>query len=143
MDGIEKLVNSPDLQETLVSLHQTVDQAQVFVRALDGQVTPLAASVQLTLSEAKKMFGNAAQLARNLDLRIPPLIASLEDTSKATGVTMRGANKAVEGFAGDNSPVRFELIKALTEFSSAARSFRVFADYLENHPEALIKGKGK
>jgi paraquat-inducible protein B len=110
---------------------------------LDSQVKPLATSTQLTLSDARKLFGNAAQLARNLDSRIPSLIASLEDTSKAAGETMKGANKAVEGFAGDNSPVRFELIKALNEFSSAARSFRVLAEYLENHPEALIKGKGK
>ena len=56
---------------------------------------------------------------------------------------MKGANKAVDGFAGANSPVRLELIKTLNEFSAAARSFRILAEYLENHPEALIKGKGK
>jgi paraquat-inducible protein B len=26
--------------------------------------------------------------------------------------------------------------------SAAARSFRLMADYLERHPEALIRGKG-
>jgi paraquat-inducible protein B len=143
LDGIEKLVNSPDLNETLVSLHQTVDEAHVFLRHLDSQVKPLSTSTQLTLGEAKKLFKNGAQLAGNLDSRIPALIASLEDTSKAAGVTMKGANNAVERFAGANSPVRLELIKTLNEFSAAARSFRVLAEYLENHPEALIKGKGK
>src|SRR5208283_709268 len=143
LDGIEKLVNSPDLQETLVSLHQTVDQAHAFVRTLDSQVMPLATSTRLTLSEAKKLFGNAAQLAHNLDVAIPPLIASLEGTSEAASVTMKDANKAMEGFAGANSPVRYELIKTLNELSAAARSFRVFAEYMQNHPEALIRGKGK
>ena len=143
LDGIEKLVNSPDLQETLVSLHQTIDQAHVFVRALDSQIMPLATSTRLTLSEAKKLFGNAAQLAHNLDVAIPPLIASLEGTSEAASVTMKDANKAMEGFAGANSPVRYELIKTLNELSAAARSFRVFAEYMQNHPEALIRGKGK
>ena len=56
---------------------------------------------------------------------------------------MKTANNAVERFAGANSPIRSELIKTLNEFSAAARSFRVLAQYLENHPEALIKGKGK
>ena len=143
LDGIEKLVNSPDLQETLVSLHQTIDQAHAFVRALDSQVMPLATSTRLTLSEAKKLFGNAAQLAHNLDVAIPPLIASLEGTSEAASVTMKDANKAMEGFTGANSPVRYELIKTLNELSAAARSFRVFAEYMQNHPEALIRGKGK
>ena len=32
LDGIEKLVNSPDLKETLVSFHQTFDEAHVFLR---------------------------------------------------------------------------------------------------------------
>jgi paraquat-inducible protein B len=143
LDGIEKLVNSPDFKATLDSLHQTVDQAHAFLQDLDSQVKPLATSTQLTLSGAKKLFENAAQLARNLDSRIPPLIASLEDTSKAAGATMKGVNKEIEGFTGANSPVRSELIKTLNEISTAARSFRVLAEYLENHPEALIKGKGK
>ena|SRR5208337_1828637 len=143
LDGIEKLVNSPDLKETLVSIHQTVDEAHVFLRNLDSQVKPLATSTQLTLSEAKKLFKNGAQLASDLDSRIPKLIASLEDTSKSAGVTMKSADNAIERYAGANSPIRSELINTLNEFSAAARSFRVLAEYLENHPEALIKGKGK
>jgi len=142
LDGIEKLVNSPDLNATLVSLHQTVDEADVFLRNLDSQVKPLATSTQLTLSEAKKLFRDGGQLARNLDSRIPSLIASLEDTSKAAGLTMKEADNAVDRFAGANSAVRLELIKTLSEFSDAARSVRILAQYLENHPEALIKGKG-
>ena len=35
-----------------------------------------------------------------------------------------------------------ELQAALKEISAAARSLRVMAEYLERHPEALIKGKG-
>lgn len=143
LDGIEKLVNSPDLKETVVSLHQTVDQAHAFLQNLDSQVKPLSTSTEHTLSEAKELFANASQLAVNLDSRIPKLLASFEDTSKAAGTTMRDANKVVEGFAGASSPLRTELIKTLNEFSAAARSFRVFAQYLESHPEALIKGKGK
>lgn len=143
MDGIEKLVNNPDIKETLASLHQTVDQAHALLRNLDSQVNPLATSTGLTLSEAKELFANASRLAVNLDTRIPKLLASLEDTSKAAGTTMKDTNKVVEGFAGASSPLRTELIKTLNEFTAAARSLRVFAQYLESHPEALIKGKGK
>ncbi len=34
-----------------------------------------------------------------------------------------------------------EILKALEELSAAARSIRIMAEYLERHPEALIKGK--
>jgi paraquat-inducible protein B len=31
----------------------------------------------------------------------------------------------------------------MTELSAAARSLRLMMDYLERHPEALIKGKAR
>ena len=88
-------------------------------------------------------MAKAAKFASDLDTRLPQVIAGLEDTLKATGETMRGANKAVEGMAGADSPVRLELIRTLNEFASAARSFRLLADYIEKNPEALVRGKGQ
>ena len=41
------------------------------------------------------------------------------------------------------SPLQRELKQVLSELSTAARSIRVMADYLERHPDALIRGKGK
>ena len=39
------------------------------------------------------------------------------------------------------SSVRNEFEQSLKELSRAAKSMRVFTEYLERHPEALIKGK--
>jgi paraquat-inducible protein B len=143
LDGIEKLVNSPDLQKTIVALHETVNSANSLLQNLDGQVKPLATGAGITLGEARKMFENAGKLARELDARIPVITAGLEETFKTAGMTMQTANKAIDGMTGDNSPVRLELLRSLNELSSAARSLRVLADYIENHPEALVRGKGK
>jgi paraquat-inducible protein B len=38
--------------------------------------------------------------------------------------------------------MRAEIEDTLKEIKGAARSLRVLADYLEQHPEALLKGKG-
>jgi paraquat-inducible protein B len=48
----------------------------------------------------------------------------------------------LERFLKPNSPLQIEAQKAMQEFGSAARSLRIMADYLERHPEALIRGKG-
>ena len=40
------------------------------------------------------------------------------------------------------SSLQAEAHRALRELTAAARSFRIMADYLERHPEALIRGKG-
>jgi paraquat-inducible protein B len=143
LDGIEKLVTSPDIKETLASLGPAVKAAHALMQNLDSQVKPLSTGTDLTLGEAKKMFANASRLVTDIDSRIPQIVAGLDETLKTTGATMRGANKAIDGFVGDNSPVRIELIKTLNEFASAARSFRNLADYIERNPEALVRGKGK
>jgi paraquat-inducible protein B len=43
---------------------------------------------------------------------------------------------------GKRSPTRADLENTLKELAGAARSLRVLADYLEQHPDALLKGKG-
>jgi paraquat-inducible protein B len=46
------------------------------------------------------------------------------------------------GFSPDGGfNVRDDLNSLFEELSRAARSFRVLADYLEAHPDALIRGK--
>ena len=40
-----------------------------------------------------------------------------------------------------NSTTRTEINRLLVELAEAARSIRLLADYLEQHPESIIKGK--
>ena len=42
---------------------------------------------------------------------------------------------------GTEAPAQQELRDALQEIVRAARAVRVLADYLERHPESLIRGK--
>jgi paraquat-inducible protein B len=143
LDRTQQLVYSPELQETVVSINQSAKAMHSLLVNLDGQVKPLAANADLTLAETRKTMADASKLARNVDARIPQILASLDDTLKTVGVAMRGANKVIDGITADNSPVRLELMRTLNEFASAARSFRVLVDYIESHPEALVRGKGK
>ena len=45
------------------------------------------------------------------------------------------------GWSAANAQLRYDLNALLKELTGAARSIRVFADYLERHPDALIRGK--
>ena len=42
---------------------------------------------------------------------------------------------------GKNAPVQQDLRDALQEVALAARSLRVLMDYLERHPDSLLRGK--
>ena len=42
-----------------------------------------------------------------------------------------------------NDPVSYELVNTLREVSGAATSLRKLANYLETHPEALLRGRNQ
>jgi paraquat-inducible protein B len=64
-------------------------------------------------------------------------IAELDRTLVSARSTLDNADKLIE----PNSVLGEELGNTLQEVSRAARGLRVLADYLERHPEALIRGK--
>jgi paraquat-inducible protein B len=64
-------------------------------------------------------------------------LVSARGTLESGRGTLENANKLIE----PNSVLGAELGNTLQEVSRAAQSVRVLADYIERHPEALIRGK--
>jgi paraquat-inducible protein B len=88
-----------------------------------------------SLAEMRAILQSTNGLLERLDREtVSELTKTLEQTRK----TLVGAEKM---FAPSSS-LQAEAHRALRELSAAARSFRIMADYLERHPEALIRGKG-
>jgi paraquat-inducible protein B len=53
-------------------------------------------------------------------------------------VTLKNVNES----ASPRGEIGAQLQAALKEVAAAARAVRLMADYLERHPEAVLKGKG-
>ena len=58
-----------------------------------------------------------------------------------TLVSAQGTLKTADDFISPDSPQSQQLGTTLMEVDRAARSLRVLADFLEQHPEALLRGK--
>jgi paraquat-inducible protein B len=114
------------LEEIGKDLRDTVKGAKALVNS-EG-LTRSIGELELVLRQLR-------QTARSLDEgAVPELNAALRQA--------RLTLKAAEGVVSPDSSLYQELRRTLTELSSAARSIRVMTDYLERHPEALIRGKG-
>ncbi len=138
VEGIEKVVNSPELIGSVHSLKKTLDSAQELVEHVDSWVKPIASGIDGTVKDARK-------LVRNVDNQIGPLASSIEDTADAATEAVLQAKhtlKEIESTAGEDSVLSYELTSALRELSDAARSIRLLTDYISRHPESLIRGKG-
>jgi paraquat-inducible protein B len=124
----------PTLPTDLEQIKRSVNHILEKVAAL-----PLDALVDDTRNMVKSIDALASS---------PELIEttkSLRRTADALEGTIRQADKTLvsaDTLIGPQSQVRYELTQALAELKDALRSIRVLADYLEQHPEALVHGKG-
>jgi paraquat-inducible protein B len=76
---------------------------------------------------------------RDVEPDIKSLVKSLRDTADSA----QGTLTAVQGMMGSNAnnPANTDLPKLMRELEDAARSVRVLADYLDRHPESLLRGR--
>ena len=142
--GINKLVNSPDLQASIGSLNQMLKDSDALVKNLNAEVGPLASDIKGTTDAARKAFVQAEKTLR-FDEGAPGQIASsIKETLSAADVTLKETRKAVEninGIAVQNANLGYEIDRTLEQIAELSRSIRALADYLERHPEAFLRGK--
>jgi paraquat-inducible protein B len=140
VEGIEKIVNSPELLSTIRSVNQTMKSADRLVHNIDVQAGPLLANLQRSSEAARNVLAEVER-ALSAEKGIP---AQLEETLKTTNSTLKQVENTfatIQSMTEENANIGYELNRALKELSAAARSIRILADYLERHPEALLKGK--
>jgi len=105
---------------------------------IPGQLEAVEASVVRIIDKIDKLpwqdiGSDLRQALSELDRTLGSARSAL-DSGRAT---LDNANRLLE----PGSVLGSELSSTLDELSRAARSVRVLADYLEQHPEALIRGK--
>jgi paraquat-inducible protein B len=98
----------------------------------------LTGSPELTrsLQSLQKSLDNVEKLTAMANTELPPLVHSLRDTADAATKTLQSADRTLGNGAGGG-----DLPGMLHELTEAARSIRSLADFLDEHPEALLRGR--
>jgi paraquat-inducible protein B len=143
----KKMVENLDRQMTtlLPSIEGTMKDAQKLVQHVDTRIDPMAANAEEAMKGINSLVNNdVKKLVGNLDqgvAKVMPEIAKSLDQLGGTLLEAQAALRSVGGAAGAQSPLMYQLRETLEELANAAQSLRSMADYLEQHPEALIRGK--
>ncbi|GFO53985.1 paraquat-inducible protein B [Geomonas sp. Red276] len=104
-----------DARKTLKNLDETVKSADRLLNSVNG-----------TMPEVRGVLGDARQ--------------SLDELRKTLGEARKSLDGANRTLAPD-APLQLDLRDTLREVSRAAQSLRVLGEYLEQHPESIIRGK--
>ena len=129
--------------ETLQQTRQTLAAAETALVATLSDVSRLSNNSDERLSSIAEKLDTTLSaiqtLAGNLDKQLQPWSESAKATMGQATSTLRAA----ESLIGEDSHTRYTLDTMLEELAAAARSVRLMADYLEQNPDALLKGKGR
>ena len=144
LDGIERLINAPEtgevvgtLNATLKDFQKAVGEIRTLAKNVDAQVGPLAA-------ETKGALGDTRNLIKGADKEILPLAAGLKKTLDEAGGVLgeaRQALKKASDLVSDESVLSAEVLTTLDEMNRTMRSIQLLAEYLKQHPDALLRGK--
>jgi paraquat-inducible protein B len=121
---------SSDIGETLQSLRNVLQNID---RATSGP--ELGHAIQ-SLDSA---LTHLDQLTTGVQPDLKELLKSLRETSDTANTTLNALREVMGGQGG--GAASSDVSQLMRELSDAARSVRGLADYLERHPESLIRGR--
>ncbi|TCM66590.1 paraquat-inducible protein B [Acinetobacter calcoaceticus] len=112
-------------------------QAQVSVIADKLTKFPLVEigqDVRKTLDNMNTAVASTDKLIKQLDTKVAPgMQATLDD--------VRRTMQSTESILSSDAPMQQDVRRALQQMTRAAASLQLMADYIEQHPESIIRGK--
>lgn len=125
-------VEMPTMQNSLDELQSQVQEIVTKVNKVPFE--QIGTDVRTALATLNKTLVSAEQLTRTLNNDVSPEItAAMKDARK----TINSAERTL----AQDSPLQQDMRQTLQELTRAAGSVRVLTDYLERHPESLLRGK--
>jgi paraquat-inducible protein B len=121
---------SVDVTQILQSVHSVLRHID---RATAGP------ELSHAIKELDQTVTHLDQITTEVEPQIKPLITSLRQSADAAQRTLQQAGNVL----GSNAAQGTDLPKLMQELTDAARSVKALADYLDRHPEALIRGRQK
>ena len=114
-----------ELEAALEKLFKKIDQLPL--KEVVGEVRQAVQDLDVTLKSTDTLIRKV-----NVEI-VPEAKGALEDARTTLGAARQTLSA--------DAPLQSELREALRELAKAAQSMRILTDYLERHPETLIRGK--
>lgn len=128
-DGMAEIPTTPtELSGLQAQVSQIADKLTKFPLVEIGQ------DVRKTLANMNTAIESTDKLVKQLDGTIAPSMQATLDDARRT-------LKSSETILSSDAPMQQDIRRALQQMTRAAASIQLMADYIEQHPESLIRGK--
>ncbi len=132
---LRALVTAPEIRQMLDT-----------VGAVSDELRSLIAGPELreALAAVVDAGDELRALAAGLDARLEPSIGALQRAAGSIETAAGQSTLAISGLEqtiGPRSPLWGELLQTSRELAGTTRALRLLVEYLERHPDALIRGR--
>ena len=155
MRSIGALASAPEVKSALGKLDRVLSDVDGLVRDVNSQINPLVATLDKTAGATRTTMAETQAALARLTPAASAAIADYQALAQDARKVVAHADAQIDSLAasvhatladaqsvlGEDSPIRYDLANALKEITKAAKSLRTLADYLDQHPEALLVGK--
>lgn len=104
----------------------------------------IGANLNNTLRSASGAMTSVGELASRANSGLSPMFARLPAITAGLEQAVSRADRlftSVDRSYGKDSEIQRELARAMVQVGDTARSIRLLADFLDRHPEALVRGR--
>jgi len=121
----------------------TVEGALTGIEENIAQITKKIAALPIEAigNDTKRVLETLDATLKTIDVAVKQIDAKVTPELRDSLVDLRRTLAEVDRVLAQDSPLQDELRSALREVSRAAASLRVLTDYLEQHPDSVIRGK--
>jgi paraquat-inducible protein B len=133
--GVEQIVNSPRVDNILAGVERIV--ADPRAAELIPQVTRTLEQVTATAAELQQLGARASGETGEVGDAAQQALVQVQDLTKE----LQGLLTDLRNYTDAESTLRFEISALARESKESMRSIRLLMDYLERHPEALLRGR--
>ena len=143
-EGINDLVSSSAMKESVERFNSIIKDLQGLISKTDKLAGNFNAKIDTMANSIESTMGDTSKLLKNIDRRIDPLASGVEKTLATVTLSFTEAEALLveaQKLISENSRLRREITVTLESISDASRSVEELSNYLQRHPESLIRGK--
>jgi paraquat-inducible protein B len=162
LDALETTLTSTDMPALTNNLSLTVQRLEQITAHLEKTIPRLTENTSSLLAESQETLGgikervnpmilawtglaeDSRSLINQLEASLHEVVQGLDQSLVSGGAAMQQLERSaasLNSLMREDSLLMHEIQGALQELAAAARSIRLMAEYLERHPEALLRGK--
>lgn len=144
IEGLDKLVSSSVLENTLANFNNTTEQLNHFIKSMDEQLPPVLETLTETLEISQSALRSTQSTLDHIDTKIDPLTEQFFQTTQsfnAVAAKTEVVMEQIKELSADDSRILEQLSLTLEEINRTARAVRYLSTEIERDPQILLRGR--